>query len=357
MSPPSRHFAIVCVSCLFAPIAVVDAHSRQARSDYANDCPHTVPGLSVQLDNDLFAGTERDADYTGGVALRWTPEDPGVDVASDRFHANVDRLLGVFDESMCRRHAWQLGLFSVTPVTMDGVARSFNDRPFASALMIGTTAVWSRASERSAFQSTLEFGALGLDLARSVHSVVHQLVGSEKPQGYQHQISDGGEFTARYALTQYRLVHDGAAGGETLQIKDVASLSAGYLTEGSVGWSMRWGRINTPWQAFASEFADYLPAPAPLFESASGELYAFAGARIKLRGYNALAQGQFRDSDHVLRGSELEHVLGEAWFGVHWQSAGNLSITYTVRVQTPELREEPARRTPIWAGIGVSWSM
>jgi hypothetical protein len=360
MQSSLRHcFTALCVSCLVvSPLAVADARDRLPRIEQRNDhvgCPDTAPGLSIEVDNDLFAGAARDADYTGGVALRWTPEDQSVDVAAHRVHLSFDRLLRVVDDS-CRSHAWQLGLFSLTPTPASGAVR-LDDRPYASALVMGTTALWSAGSGRRAFQSTLELGALGLDIAREVHTAVHRLVGSEEPQGYRHQISNGGELTARYALTQYKLLHDGLARGQSLQVKRVASLSVGYLTESAVGWSMRWGRINSSWPMFAAEFSDYLPSPSPLLASRSSELYALAGARIKLRAYNALAQGQFRDSEHVLHAAELEYWLGEAWFGVHWRSAGNLSITYTVRVQTPELRDGPARRTLVWGGIGVSWSM
>jgi hypothetical protein len=38
-----------------------------------------------------------------------------------------------------------------------------------------------------------------------MHNAVHRAVGSEEPQGYDHQISAGGELTARYMLARQNL--------------------------------------------------------------------------------------------------------------------------------------------------------
>ncbi len=105
--------------------------------------------------------------------------------------------------------------------------------------------------------------------------------------------------------------------------------SAGYLTEGSVGLSARWGRIQSPWWSFSPELGDYTSAPLAPVTSFSGhnpsEVFAFAGFRLKARAYNALLQGQFRHSDVRVQGDDLAHTQAEAWMGLAttWNGAAH----------------------------------
>lgn len=314
----------------------------------------STPGITAHMDNDLFAGAPHDADYTGGMALHWTPSNQDPHALPHRLHWTLDRALGLGSGS-CRQHVWQLGLFSLTPGTLRSDVPLFNDRPFASALVWGTTAIWNGNSERVALQSTLQFAMLGLDLAEDVHAALHRLVNDERPSGYQYQVSVGGEPTARYVFARHELLKDEPTSRGTLQIKNTAAMSLGYLTEGSVSVSMRWGLINSPWQSFIPEMADYLPTPAPhAGYPRAREFYFFGGARLKLRAYNVLNQGQFRESIHVLSHSQLENLLGEAWVGVSWHPVPDWKFTYTYRAQTPELRSNPERRAMVWGGFSFS---
>jgi hypothetical protein len=335
---------------LLALLTALPAAAHSAESG----CWDTDPGISVHVDNDLLAGGRHDADYTGGFALHMTPADQTARPLPNRGHAALDRWLHV-PQSGCRHHIWQFGLIALTPATLRSDVPVLDDRPFASLLLLGSTAMWNGADERTAWQSSIEIGALGLELAESLHDVMHQLAGDENPKGYQYQVSEGGEPTFRYVLARHRLRSDAIVQGETLQTKSTLALSAGYLTEASASWSLRWGRIESPWQSFTPELTDYLPTPMPIVEQAhQGELFWFAGARVKLRAYNALAQGQARDTVHYLHASELENWLGELWAGVHWQTLPGWAVTYTIRAQTPELRHEPSRRTHVWAGLSIS---
>jgi hypothetical protein len=344
------------ISGVFASQAVFAESAARPSSDAFPSvaCWETEKGFALRLDNDLFAGSPHDSDYTGGFALDWTPSDQSPHSAPHHLHFGIDRLLGM-EADHCRRHAWQFGTFALTPGTLRSPVPVLDDRPFATATLFSTTATWNGASENVAMQSTLQIGMLGLDVFKALHSGVHDIVGDERPLGYEFQISEGGEPTLRYALARHQLLRDGFARGETLQIKSTTSASVGFLTEATAGVSARWGRIDSPWQSFTPETAGYLPAPMPLVQQFGGrELFVFAGAQVRLRAYNALSQGQFRDSVHVLHASDLERWLGEAWLGVQWQPSQNWELTYTLRAQTPELRDNPARRSMIWAGLSMS---
>lgn len=317
-------------------------------------CWETEKGFAVRLDNDLFAASAHDSDYTGGLAVDWTPDNQSPYALPHRLQFGVDRLLEL-EADRCRRHAWQFGVFALTPGTLRSPVPVPDDRPFASATLFSTTATWAGRSDRVAMQSTLQLGMIGLDVFKDLHTWVHEAIGDEKPLGYRYQVSAGGEPTLRYALARHQLLHESESGGRRLEIKNTSAASVGYLTEATMGLSARWGHIDSPWQSFTPELADYLPTPMPQVQQFGiRELFVFGGAQVRLRGYNALTQGQFRDSAHVLHASDLETWLGEAWLGVRWQPSRNWELAYTIRAQTPELEHDPARRTMVWAGLSVS---
>src|SRR5690606_17735143 len=79
-----------------------------------------------------------------------------------------------------------------------------------------------------------------------------------------------------------------------------------------------------------------------------------AGVNLRLRAYNAFLQGQFRSSDVTHPSSALNNVLVEAWLGLTTVLPNDLSISYTVRHQTEELRSGNGARSFTWAGIAVS---
>ena len=65
--------------------------------------------------------------------------------------------------------------------------------------------------------------------------------------------------------------------------------SIGTVTEASLAFNARWGRIESPWWAFSPEQTTYVqetqPIPPPLGLGAAPEVFVFAGARVaQLRG-------------------------------------------------------------------------
>lgn len=314
-----------------------------------------VSGLRVQIDNDLFAGGERDRDYTGGFAITWSGTD-----ARDRY-VSLDPLLATFDsltsptqDDATVRHARQVGLMVFTPRDVASREPIENDRPYASLLFSTNARVRVAPDDRTAWTSTFTVGVLGLSLTERLHGAVHDVVGSEQPQGYDHQISAGGEPTARYTLARQHLLV--AHPSSRLDVKATLQGSVGYLTETSAALSVRFGRLSTPWWSFAPELTDYIAAPMPVESAKQSEMYLFAGVRVKARAYNAFLQGQFRDSAVRYSFDEIEPVVVEGWFGVATQLLENTQLSYTLNYQTAELREGAANRDALWGAVQFSHS-
>lgn len=312
-----------------------------------------VDAVRVQIDNDLFAGDSQDRDYTGGLSMTLSGDRARDGLLSlDPLLGRLDRL--VFNgEEMNVHYARQLGLLAFTP--KDTLVREVqpNDRPYASLLFVSSGRVTVDADDRAAWTSSLTVGVLGLSLTGRVHSAVHELVGSEKPLGYDHQISAGGEPTARYTLARQNLWIADPSG--RIDVKTTVQGSVGFLTETSAAISVRAGHFNSPWWSFAPELTDYMAAPVPSESYRGGrELYVFAGARIKARAYNAFLQGQFRDSEVRYTSDEVQPLLAEAWIGVVTQILDQTQLSYALHYQTAELRDGPASRDALWGAVQLT---
>jgi hypothetical protein len=252
-------------------------------------------------------------------------------------------------------YARQFGLMVFTPADTLTTQVQPNDRPYASLLFASNGRVRVDPDDRGAWSSSITVGVMGLAFSERLHGAVHELVGSERPRGYDHQISAGGEPTARYMLARQKLWIAHPAG--TLDVKTTLQGSLGYLTETSVAISVRAGRFEAPWWSFAPELTDYMPAPVPVQpDDSQRELYVFFGARVKARAYNAFLQGQFRHSDLRYSGDEIEPVVAEAWIGLVTRIFDQTQVSYTLNYQTAELRDGEGARDALWGGVQLAHS-
>lgn len=314
-----------------------------------------VKGVRVHIDNDLFSGTTRDRDYTGGMAVTVSGNYARDGLLSlDPILSRVDKLTTPQAQYATIHHAQQFGLIAFTPVDIAATQPLFDDRPYASLLFVSNGAVRVDPDNRGAWSSSLTLGVLGLSLSGRMHSAVHELTGSEKPLGYDNQISAGGEPTARYTLARHHLwIANPTA---TLDVKTTVQGSVGYLTETSAAISMRVGRFSSAWWSFAPELRDYIAAPLPVevVSSSRPEIYFFTGARVKARAYNAFLQGQFRDSVVAYSASQIEPVVAEVWIGVVTQLHEQTQLSYTLNYQTAEIRKGKAARDSLWGTVQLS---
>jgi hypothetical protein len=335
------------------PTPVEDAIAEVVVSDRRMGWFDGVDALRVQIDNDLFAGDNQDRDYTGGLSITISGERARDGLLSlDPLLRRLDNLSSD-NRTSAVHYARQFGLMAFTPKDTLIEAPQPDDRPYASLLYLSNGRVRVDQDERGAWTSSLTIGVLGLSLAERVHSAVHELVGSESPRGYDHQISAGGEPTARYSLARQKLWIADPSG--RIDVKTTVQGSVGFLTETSASISMRVGHFSSPWWGFAPELTDYMTAPVPT-ESYRGshELYVFLGARVKARAYNAFLQGQFRHSDVRYTSDEVEPLLAEAWIGVVTQILDQTQLSYSLHYQTAELRDGPASRDTLWGSVQLT---
>jgi hypothetical protein len=309
--------------------------------------------VKIQLDNDLFSGHHRDRDYTGGVAATISGDAARNGLISvDPLLGHVDALVGISDGEV--HFARQFGLLTFTPANLESSEALENDRPYASLLYVANARMYVDDDQRTAWVSSLTVGVMGLGVSREVQTAVHEIVGGVHPEGYDHQISAGGEPTARYMLARQYLWVAHPSG--RLDVKTTVSGSVGYLTETSVAISARIGRLDSAWWSFAPELTDYMAAPIAGDSRSHDEFYVFSGLRLKARAYNAFLQGQFRQSDVRYSSDEISHFLLDAWIGIATRLANRTELTYTLNYQSSELRNGDAVRDSLWGAVQLTHS-
>jgi len=79
------------------------------------------------------------------------------------------------------------------------------------------------------------------------------------------------------------------------------------------------------------------------------ELYAWAAYRSRLVGYDALLQGQFRNSEVTFSSSDLNRLVHEAGIGITGSLDG-YQVTLSANMKTAELNRGKADRTHWWGG-------
>lgn len=319
---------------------------------------------SVHIDQDLFAPGNEDRNYTMGLRFVWSGDDARHQTLNSfgLLH-RIDGGLGFdygIDSSIARAVAF--GNSAFTPDDLRAVDPVRDDRPYAS-LLYAASSVVVKDSESAARGSKLVVGLLGLPISEWVQTKIHvanrwaaRSDTPYDPQGWDNQISDGGELTAMYQRSWYRRI---ATASEHVDAAGSCDLSVGYYTGASCGVVGKWGRFAKS-DDFWSTIDDIAPQSdanqLARMQLASDddpwvrEWYLLAGIRARAVGYNQLLQGGLRHSEHELDGGEIERLVYEVSVGANltFRSTRRLLLTCTRR--SPEHRLGQ-RRSHQWCGI------
>jgi len=315
-------------------------------------------GWRLNVDNDLWTGMAVDRDYTGGIAFTMSGKRvQQYPLSIDSWRGGIDRLFN-FDRlyrstEYLSFHSQQYGMTLFTPDDIESAAPVYDDRPYASLFFMSNTEFTVVAAENTAYVSRLTLGILGLNLAEDVQSLLHGITGSQVPGGWQNQISSGGEPTAM--LTYAVQKHLYSASSQQVKVEYEGNL--GFITDVNAGISWRWGRINSPWWSFNPYQSKYIQQSMPVFSSGGAEgadeFYIWAGGRLNVRLYNALLEGQFRESAVTISSDDMQRLVAEYWLGVTKTFAKKYSASFLLRGNTDEYRGANAR-SEAWAGLVLS---
>ncbi len=343
-------------SCYVLIILLLFAASHRA---WAMDEKYNT-GWTINLDNDILA--ERDRDYTGGFAVTLSGRRAQEYLISlEGVRSWLDGLLRVdslySDRSRFQLHSVQYGAMLFTPGDITDPAPIFDDRPYGSLFYISNTQLTVAPASDVAWLSTLTLGVLGLKAAEYIQEAFHAVTDSDVANGWDNQISAGGEPTLLYTLSKQHNHLDATPATIRHELKTAYEANIGFSTDINASVSWRWGRINTPWYGFNPQHSEYIQLGAPVIagsrQDGRRELYLWAGTTVKYRFYSALLQGQFRDSVVTLSHDEVNKLLAQAWLGVSWEFADNLRGSFFYRVSSKEF-DGPNAHYPVWAGLIIS---
>ena len=209
-------------------------------------------GWSLQMDNDLLTPKNHDRDYTGGIALSFAGKRVQQwPISLDSTLKKFNRWLAVTDvDGRPTLHSLQVGIAAFAPQDLKRSDIILDDRPYASLVYLANSRQSLEDSGRTAIQSTLTVGILGTHIAKTLQKEIHKLTQSDAPQGWKHQIANGGEPTLRYTYASQHLFIS-TDDRFRFEVKYSNEGSLGFLTEANTSISARWGLIKTPWWSFA----------------------------------------------------------------------------------------------------------
>jgi hypothetical protein len=364
------------VTSLLAP-GILDAGSpeggddteRQAtptRDEQATAAERPV-SVVVSLEQDSIIPPSSDKDYTMGVILEfrggWVNRSFLARGMSwlDWPGRHLHRGQGGFGE----RFDFQLGNSAFAPLK-ENLARTDpidDDRPYASLLFMAvrrTSTGPGPASPTRAVITEWAFGVLGLNISREVQTAIHELVDDILPGGWSNQISNGGEPTARYRLSERWLLPKLSTGpGFGTDVSVGVEGHLGFYTNASAGGRARVGwRRSSWWDYERTSVAPYLlPSAITPEGSRPFELFGFVSGGGTLWAYNELLQGGFRDSAVTLgygKGpAPLKHQVADWQWGVtlrFWK----VSLSY-VESRHTALFGGPNERRHRWRTLSVGF--
>lgn len=328
-----------------------------------------VSGIALVHDNDNLphpGNTLRDDNYSAAYELRLNGrviERAGLTRPLDWLDwlTQAARLHG---RGTRRYHSAQLLGLVYTPDRIDTPEVQRDDRPYASlvAVTVSRTSVAGPALDRASW-SQLTVGLLGSpfpgDVQRLIHRTRRWMTGNPvpvDPAGWPNQISAGGEPTALYGVGYQRRLAGDAGAGRRKHWEVVGALegSVGYSTAAAASIAARAG-------VFTSEFWEFprgvsSPAVGQQVSHAGAprwDLFGFALVRPRVVAYNALLQGQFRQSVHTM---PPRRVLGE-WEGGLGASVPAWTFQLQLVVQIAQGRTAdyvgPKARAYTWGTVGL----
>ena len=350
------------LGAVIAGIAICLSTARALATDFRSE--RNFSGWSIYFENDLLANWyhNEDRNYTMGVGF----EARGAFVTSlpnARLHFGLDKLVGLRPPEISRSyHALMLQGSGFTPDDLTATEPIIGDRPYGSLVLLQTRRIVVRGSnEDIAVTTEMNLGFIGTSVPGDIQTFIHSHNSSPEPQGWRHQISNGGEFTATYRVNADRCLvtrrlsevlrwFDWTGGGEAW---------VGYYTNAALTTRVRLGRYYSEFWEFAgsplSGVAQALDSSKPM----KGEFFLFGTALGRVVAYNALLQGQFKHSDYTLGASQLNRVIGEFELGAHasfpvW--GWTTQLTWLVLSGRTAEYDTEFSRTHYWAGFYVGMS-
>jgi len=283
--------------------------------------------IKINTDNDMLS-SDSDKDYTGGLSIQYTHQENNV----------IDM-------------NYELGFLLFTPLDIETRSIIKDDRPYASLIYLSSTK--QNVFKGGVFLQTYTLGFFGSAFPGNIQNEIHRSINVETAQGWDNQISDGGEPTALYTVIYKKpfLIK------KYFETSYDCQLNLGYLTNLGAAISFRTGLINSPWY-INGQSEGKIGGSTDVTNTKKNrrrEVYLYGGLNAKFVGYNAFLQGQFKSNPHEFPSSQIKRVIREAWLGIKVDVTSNFSVGYNHRVQSSEAKASLIDRSFNWGSLNASF--
>jgi len=325
-------------------------------------------GFGLIFDQDFFTPQNQDRNYTMGVSIN---------VSGPVFDRNyfvlpwlrkgADRLFGISKWHNEGEHYFTgLQFFdgAFTPLNLESTTPLRDDRPYGNILGLASsrTTVINASSddmrEQSSITTRFVIGILGTRVGEAVQTYIHKKYFSGKravPVGWPTQISDGGEPTLLYQLQIMKPLFEEVNPNEPrlkrIQATWTMEANLGYYTNLASGFAFRIGRFTTPYWKFTNSGMTTVSQKATRIDK-KPEFSFFIQFRGRAVVYNALLQGQFKHTDYVLMGNQVNRFLLEAENGFLF-NLGKFTLIYEPFIMRTSETALPLARNHSWGSAAV----
>lgn len=294
---------------------------------FVNICNSNANGVSLYVENDIFAKTDRD--YTHGTRLTYWND----------YTNDVPLLFGD-----TQRIEWSLTQLIYTPNPKSVAELQPDERPYAGFLGVGASAV-SLVNKRTQLREGVVVGMVGpASFAEQTQTAIHEWTGSMKPKGWDNQIENEPVLNYQYQAS-YKIVYGNIF---DIIVKDELALG-NMFTYNGVGATFRLG------YNLENSFGVNRIEPSPRAYGATRNMkdyyyYVFASPEGRYVVQNIFLDGNtFVDSHSV----EKEPLVGDFSYGV---AAGvgkfEVAYSYVYRSKEFELQDEHNE----FGAVTLSWA-
>lgn len=288
--------------------------------------------LSLQIDNDLFAGTDRN--YTSGTRIAYvTPLGP-----SHPLEASV-RALPFFEGQL--RVTYALGQKLFTPINISESRLVTTDEPYAGYLYAGfeiESELRREHGHRILVRTELQVGIVGPSaLGKQAQLAAHAFTGSEEAKGWDNQLKDEPTLNVYYdrVWSGWYETRIGEAGsGYSVDLSPHAGAALGNVyTHAAGGFTVRFGR-NLP-TGLGPRFIGPSPPGSDYYQpTRDARWHLFLGLEGRAVARNIFLDGNtFTDSHSV----DKNVLVGELRAGVS-AMLGRYRLGYAQVYRTRQFR-------------------
>lgn len=335
-------------------------------------------GISLTTDNDVFSPYNQDQNYTMGASVEYLGKYADKNyLVFPWIRKGVDKIFGLKKQYAHASDSLSGISFIVGAFTPKGIAAVepiVDDRPFSCIAAISSfrTSLFNKEEDeinQSALTTRLNIGLLGTSLGDNVQSYIHRKrwFGSTRPvpQGWDNQISNGGEPTLLYQIQYTKpLIIKNLLDKEGLpidrkmfEVNYFMETNLGYYTNMAGGLVTRFGNYSLPfWYSNSSGMSSVSMAPGEERSKSKLGFFFTLGVRARTVLYNGLLQGQFRHSTHTLSRKEINPFILESEFGAVITYKFLFLQILPIQLRTAEFNL-PTARTHIWGGgsLKILW--